>query len=205
MTVLAGGNDAFRLTSTDPFTASVTVFVLAGDTVEVATQKASGQVVAAMGVAGAQLAALIKNEIVGRGAKKVLVGNLPNFGVIPASVAKGAGGIALGTAMSQQFNAQLVAGLAGVPGILIVDFYDEFTKISADAAYRAQIGVTNATNAACATTNALAGRALVCNSSNLAVANPSGYVFADDAHPTPLGHKLLAQRTLLDMLKAGWL
>ena len=210
VTVLAGGNDAFRLTATDPFTNSVTAAIVASGgslSIASATQVVSGQVVTAMGQAGGELAAYVKTQIIAKGAKRVVVVNLPNFGAIPATVNKEAtapGSVALGTAMSQQFNLQLKNGLAGLPEVLIVDFYDEVTKITTDANYRTQVGVTNATTPACAN-NLLEGRALVCNSTNLAIADPTGYMFADDAHPTPLGHKLLAQRVILDMIKAGWL
>ncbi len=208
VTVLAGGNDAFRLIATAPFTASITAaLTAAGGSLTVATQIASGQVVTAMGQAGGELAAYVKTQIVANGAKRIVVVNLPNFGAIPATVAKEAtlpGSIALGTAMSQEFNKKLKDGLAGVTEVIIIDFYDEVTKITSDASYRAQVGVTNSSTAACAT-NALDGRALVCNLSNLAVADPTGYMFADDAHPTPLGHKLLAQRVFSEMTKAGWL
>jgi outer membrane lipase/esterase len=210
VTVLAGGNDAFRLTASTPFANSVIAVITAsGGTLSQAsaTQIVSGQVVAAMGQAGAELAGYIKTQIVGKGAKKVLVVNLPNFGTIPATVSNEAtfpGAVALGTALSREFNRQLTDALKGLPEVLIVDFYDEVTKITSDASYRAQVGVTNSSTAACAT-NALEGRALVCNLTNLAFPNAAGYMFADDAHPTPLGHKLLAQRISLDMIKAGWL
>jgi outer membrane lipase/esterase len=210
VTVLAGGNDAFRLVATTPFTNSVVaVLTASGFTLSQAsaTQVVSGQVVTAMGQAGAELGGYIKNQIIANGAKKVLVVNLPNFGAIPATVSREAttpGSIALGTAMSQEFNKQLTNVLKGLPEVLIVDYYTELTKITSDASYRAQVGVTNSTSAACAT-NSLDGRSLVCNLTNLAVANPAGYAFADDAHPTPLGHKLLAQKVTLDMIKAGWL
>ncbi|NJS37603.1 MAG: hypothetical protein HC765_16285 [Brachymonas sp.] len=126
VTVLAGGNDAFRLTATAPFTASVTAaLTAAGGSLTVATQIASGQVVTAMGQAGAELAGYIKTQIVAKGAKRVVVLNLPNLGAVPATVKielTMPGAVALGRAMSEQFNLQLANGLKGVPEVLLVDF-----------------------------------------------------------------------------------
>jgi phospholipase/lecithinase/hemolysin len=49
------------------------------------------------------------------------------------------------------------------------------------------------------------GSSLVCNSSNLVTGDTSHYLFADDVHPTPFGHKLLAQYATKAMVIAGWL
>jgi phospholipase/lecithinase/hemolysin len=49
------------------------------------------------------------------------------------------------------------------------------------------------------------GSSLVCNSSNLIAGDTSRYLFADSVHPTPYGHKLLAQLVTKELILAGWL
>jgi len=49
------------------------------------------------------------------------------------------------------------------------------------------------------------GSSLVCKPSNLIAGDTSRYLFADDVHPTPYGHKLLAQLVNKELILAGWL
>ena len=105
------------------------------------------------------------------------------------------------TSGTTTFNTALKDGLAGTPGVLLVDAYAESTT---QATNPAPYGLTNVTGKACAT-NALGGTALVCNASNLNAGDVSKYQYADDVHPTPYGYELLAKFVLSEMLKAGLL
>jgi len=49
------------------------------------------------------------------------------------------------------------------------------------------------------------GSSLACNTSNLIAGDSSRYLFADSVHPTPYGHKLLAQLITKELVIAGWL
>jgi outer membrane lipase/esterase len=183
VTVMAGGNDVFIQGGT----------VAAGG----ATPQAA---VVAMGTAGAELAGYVKALVLAKGAKTVVVVNLPNVAVTPYGVAQGAQGQAFITAMVSTFNDQLKQGLAGT-GVVIADAYSESTQ---QAATPAPYGLSNVTTAACGT-NALGGTSLVCNGSNVKPGDVSKYLYADDVHPTPFGHELLAKFVLSELLKAGLL
>ena len=219
VTVMAGGNDAFMNGAAVAAAAAggmgaagaATIAgwpdaeiaaVLPGGAAAVAA--ASGSAVAAMARAGAELAAAIKTDIVGKGAKRVLVMNLPDLASSIYAL-ENPGAAPLMAALVNAYNSQLAAGLAGVAGVQMGDAYatskDQFAN---PAAY----GLSNVTQRACSqdpAKNPLGGTSLVCNPANLAAADVSRYLTADDVHPTPYGHQLLAQYAFKVLASAGWL
>ena len=157
--------------------------------------------VAAMGAAGAEEAAIVKNQIVAKGANYVVVNNLPDLGSAPAAKAKDANTQALINAMIASFNTQLRAGVAGEVKVLYVDLF----AVSHDQVINpAPYGLTNTSTPACGP-NALQGFALVCNKSNLISGDVSHYMFADDVHPTPFENALIAKYVAEQMIIKGWL
>jgi phospholipase/lecithinase/hemolysin len=157
--------------------------------------------VANVALAGATLGALIKTEVLAKGAKRVLVLNIPDLAGTPfaASLAPDARGLI--DAMVKAFNAQLTIALKDVPGVRLGDVYSvSKDQVANPGAY----GLTNVTGLACGP-NALGGTALVCNGSNLIAGDTSRYQFADDIHPTAYGHQLLAQFAIKELAQAGWL
>ncbi len=192
VTVLAGANDVFM---------ELAFFVQPGGA---ATPEAA---VTNVAMAGATLGQLIKAQVVAKGAKQVLVLNLPDMANTPSAVSQPAEIRGLIDAMVTAFNAQLAAQLAGVPGVVVGDVYAES---KAQIANPAQYGLTNVTTPACGP-NALSsspltpGTSLICNASNQISGDVSRYFFADDVHPTPYGHQLLSQFASKLMAQAGWL
>jgi outer membrane lipase/esterase len=190
VTVLAGANDIF--------------IALGSVSAGLITPEAA---VTNVATAGATLGALIKSQVVGKGAKQVLVMNVPDVAVTPFGKHLPATALPLLVAMNQAFNAQLAAQLTGVAGVVLGDAYTESQLIAANPA---QYAVSNATTPACGP-NALSnpatapGTSLVCNASNVLKADVSKYYFADDVHPTPYGHQLLSQFASKLMAQAGWL
>lgn len=192
VTVLAGANDVFmelNFIGKPPL----------GSTPEAA--------VAAVATAGATLGQLIKTQIVAKGAKRVLVLNMPDVAGTPFARSLGTETAGLIDAMVTAFNAQLAAQLQGVPEVRLADAY----SVSKDqVANPTQYGLANVTDVACGP-NALSspstanGTSLICNASNLRVADASRYQFADDVHPTAYGHLLLTQFATKELLQAGWL
>jgi outer membrane lipase/esterase len=225
VTVMAGGNDAFMngAAAAAVITASVTGAVgdiqaaagaatIAGwssaDITTIATggssaNLASTAAVMAMGTAGAQLAALVRTEIVGKGAKYVLVMNMPDLASSIYAL-ENPNAVQLMAAMVSAFNTQLASGLSGLAGVTVGDAYtvsrDQYQN---PAAY----GLSNVTARACkrAPDNVLDGASLVCNVNNVITGDISKYLTADDVHPTPYGHKLLAQFATKVLATAGWL
>ena len=111
--VLAGGNDLFMQT------AILKATLAAGGDPATAVPAA----VAGMAQAGDELAGYINTQIVGKGARHVVVVNLPDIGKTPDSLVQPAQTQALITQMVQAFNAHLSGPLAGVPRVLLVDAF----------------------------------------------------------------------------------
>lgn len=195
VTVLAGANDVFM--ELNFIGTALGASTPEGAVVNVAT-------------AGATLGQLIKAQIVAKGAKRVLVLNMPDVAGTPFAKELDhaqPGTAALIDAMVTAFNTQLAAQLKDIPEVRLADAY----SVSKDqVANPAQYGLVNVTDVACGP-NALSstptanGTSLVCNASNTRVADVSRYQFADDVHPTAYGHLLLTQFAAKELLQAGWL
>ena len=190
VTVLAGANDVFM---------------------ELASVAAGAQTpqaaVTNVATAGATLGGLIKSLVVAKGAKQVLVINMPYVAGTPFGQHLDAQTRGLVDTMTTAFNTQLAAQLAGVPGVVLGDFYTEFKAMLANPG---QYALTNVTTPVCGP-NALSnpadapGTSLICNASNVIKGDISHYAFADDVHPSPYGHQLLSQFASKLMAQAGWL
>lgn len=198
VTVLAGGNDLFIQSGI--IAPTIGALVAAGQTPAAAQNTAVTAAVTAMGQAGAELAGYVKALVLAKGAKSVVVVNVPNVSKTPYALSQDAAAQGLVDLMTTTFNDQLKAGLAGT-GVVLVDAYNESSE---QARNPGPYGLTNVKDRACGT-NALGGAALVCNASNVVAGDVSRYQYADDVHPTPYGYELLAKFVLSEMLKAGLL
>lgn len=156
-----------------------------------------------------------------KGARYVTVLNIPDASLSPdawATVTFNSDGSVkddsqqrLYRTLTTQFNTTLKEALASSP----VVYVDLFSELQRQVASPAQFGLTNVKNTACnlnAPANALAkkdkansGSSLVCTSNNLAPGDVSRYLFADGVHPTPYGHRLIADQVRKAWLAAGWL
>jgi phospholipase/lecithinase/hemolysin len=159
--------------------------------------------VKALATAGAELAVLVKTQLVGKGANYVVVNNLPDVSISPSAKAQSADTQTLIKAMVGAFNDQLKAGLGTDDKILYVDV---FTISHDQATNPGPYGLTNTTTPACAAANnILGGSSLVCNKNNLISGDVSHYMFADSVHPTPFEYSLLARYVAEQMIVKGWL
>lgn len=157
--------------------------------------------VSAMGGYGAELAAIVKTELVGKGANYVVVNNLPDLGGAPVAKAQDASTQALINAMVGAFNAQLKAGLAAQAKILYVDLWStSHDQIINPAPY----GLSNTSTPACGP-NILGAASLVCHAGNLIAGDVSHFMFADDVQPTPYENTLIAKYVAQQMIVKGWL
>ncbi|MDD2700664.1 MAG: SGNH/GDSL hydrolase family protein [Sideroxydans sp.] len=174
----------------------------------------SAQAAAAMQTAATELATAVKNEIVGKGAKYVVVVNIPDMGTTPyvAVQASPAATKALLDALVSAFNTQLAADLPDSATVLNIDAntasHDEVTNPS-------KYNLTNVTGTACnlsfgvnplSPSAGVPGSSLVCKASNLTagVSVTDHYMFADLVHPTPYAHSLFALYVLQAMTNKGW-
>jgi len=174
----------------------------------------AGIAITGMVTAANELAASVRNMLT-RGATRVVVVNLPDVSKTPYALGTISGADnstqQLVLAMTMAFNSALQTGLAGTSGVLFVDAFSENQR---QIANQAHYGLTNVTATACnlnygvnplATVGNADGSSLACKSSNLIAGDTSRYLFADGVHPTPYGHKLLAQYVTKAMVIAGWL
>ncbi|HJV71812.1 SGNH/GDSL hydrolase family protein [Ideonella sp.] len=206
VTVMAGGNDAIMQDATFKG-------MLAGG-LDVAT--ATAAVNASMQAAGTELAGYIKDQIVAKGAQRVVVVNLPDLSSTPRYLGADADTgtetddhvtRALIQGLVTKFNDALAEGLTGTEDhVLLVDAY----TVSRDqGAHPTQYGLTNVTNYACdvGENGVLKGlpTSLVCSTDTLVTGAGETWFYADEVHPTPYGYKLLAQLVTTEMAKKGWL
>ncbi|MEF2266914.1 esterase [Janthinobacterium sp. LS2A] len=160
--------------------------------------------VAAMKQAGTELVALVKDQIIAKGANYVIVNNLPDVAGTPSGLSKDANTKALINAMVSAFNGELSGGLSANAKVLLVDVF----AVSHDQATNpGPYGLTNVSETACdlSAPGNILGSSLVCNGTNLKAGDVSHYSYADDVHPTPFNNLLLARYVAKDMVVRGWL
>ena len=181
--------------------------------------------VAAMQQAGTELASLIRDQIAGRGAKRVALLTLPDVYVTqsPLFSPADANTKALITQMLGAFN---TAALTAVDGgaVRAIDNQPFFADLLArPSAYNS----THVTSAACDPAKITAvtrgritnGSALFCNGASAALFTAAGvpnlntlrtnanatWLFADGLHPTTGGHKALADYVIGKIKDFGWI
>jgi outer membrane lipase/esterase len=198
-----GGNGAVLAATLAGWSPTVQAAVFAGGPAAV---NAAGQAaVAGMTQAATELVAAVNTQVLAKGARYVVVLNVPDVSTSPTAAGADAAQKALLVNMATAFNNTLNQGLAGKPGILLVDAY---TQGRDQIANPAQYALTNATTPACSKTspaNPLQGSSLACTASSLIPGDTSKYLFADDVHLTPYGYSLLAQFVTKNLATAGWL
>ena len=220
--ITAAGTHAYDYTYTNTAVANAAVVgQTAGLAAQTAATTGAQTAVVGMETAANELAASVKNML-SKGATRVVVVNLPDVSKTPyaLSTIKGSDNSTqqLVLAMTMAFNSALQAGLAGTPGVLFVDAFSENQR---QIANQAHYGLTNVTGTACnlnygvnplATLGNADGSSLACKQdsapglpANLIAGDSSRYLFADGVHPTPYGHKLLAQYVTKALVIAGWL
>ena len=178
------------------------------------------------------LADAINTQALDKGAKRVVVVNVPNINLTPrfknllAAVATLAGGGAAGQAQADgvaavsegwviAFNAQLASRFSGESKVAVVDFYTAFDQwVKAPATY----GFTNTTKPACPATgvdtNGLPTYDFKgCVDAQLSAAPPAGetganwwqtYFFSDHFHGTPKANQAMGDVVLAKLKEKGW-
>ncbi|GAB4211880.1 MAG: hypothetical protein Fur007_03120 [Rhodoferax sp.] len=158
---------------------------------------------AAMVQAATDLVGSVKG-LIAQGAQHVVLINIPDISQTPKGRSVSPAQQALILALTRAFNDALAQGLAGVPQALVVDAFGENRRQIADPAHYA---LSNVIDMACNTNTQVnpLGSSLACTPRNLNPGDTSRYMFADDVHPTPYEHKLLAQYVTKALVLNGWL
>lgn len=160
--------------------------------------------VASMAAAATELVTLVKSQILAKGAKYVVVNNLPDIANTPFGLVQNASSKALIVEMVNAFNSALSNGMVSENRVLVVDVY---ALTHDQASNPASYGLTNTTETACDLTVAKnpLGSSLGCTAANLKNGDVSHWAYADDVHPTPFLYALLARHVAEKMAIKGWL
>ena len=172
--------------------------------------------IANMQAAANELAALLKDQVLAKGATRVAVLNVPDLSLTPEGSALPAESRALLTQLTAAFNTTLEASLAGTSARII-----DLRSWWADAiANPAKYGFVNTTTAACDPAKIAAvtggrvtdGSSMFCNASAgqpfngmRTGASASTWLFADTNHPTTGGHKAYADFVITQIKDFGWI
>jgi phospholipase/lecithinase/hemolysin len=185
------------------FNGSDLVLVAAGlnDVLTIDDRVTSGAMTAADGAAtlvatANELVIQVLAQVIGHGATRVVVLSLPDPSSTPRYRAASTAAQTQVQALTRAFNDTLQAGLLNNTAILWVDV----------SQLAQSTGVANAVDAACdlsATVNPV-GSALACTTATLKVSDATGYLYADDLHFAPLGHRLIADRVWTAMVANHW-
>lgn len=138
-----------------------------------------------MAQAALELAAQV-DRVKAAGAQSVIVVTVPDIGQTPFGLSSSAPASALQTALSNAFNAQLVASLAG--NAVIVDSQKLLGAVQADPARYGFTAPQAALVPACP-----GGNSLQCIQGLNALPDSEQRVFADGVHPTTSAHALFGQ------------
>ena len=158
----------------------------------------------------------IKTQALDKGAQHIGVLNIPDITLTPRFQAVLA---SLGAVQGPQiqalirqwlstFNNRLQALASGDSRLAVVDFYTDFQD---EITHPASYSLSNVTAPACTTVQSVNFDKFPCLSTALDATNGQTpgwwkfYAFADDFHPTPYGHQLLASSVARALAKAGWL
>jgi len=166
--------------------------------------------------AALELAGYVKTQILAKGGKYVAVWNLPDSSQTPYGASLSAQGKQTLTGLVDIFNLWLREGLTDVP----VQLVDANTNFKDAYANPAKYGFINNTVPACdaakiqvITRGAVTdGSSLFCNGTAGAPYNGlrtgadlNTWQFADGVHPTPGGHKLIADEAVKVLRSYGWI
>jgi phospholipase/lecithinase/hemolysin len=155
-----------------------------------------------MAAAAAELAALVRTQIVAKGATHVVLVNLPDLALTPSSKVQSASSQQLIAGMVSGFNIALRVGIDGLEDKVL--YVDLATASQDQIANPAKYGISNATTPACGAT-VFGTSSLFCTGRSLINNNTGTYLFADDVHLAPFGQSLIAKQVAEAMVGKGWL
>jgi outer membrane lipase/esterase len=164
-----------------------TVWIGANDILVNVGAAAAGQITPAQVKANVVTAAAQTLQQIARlrdaGAKTIMVFNLPDIGKTPLGLSQPTAPL---SALSSLFNSTLQAGLGSLNvDVIPMNVHDLLNEVIANPA---AFGFTNVTMPACTTASSI-----TCSPATLVAPNAAQtYLFADDVHPTPAGHQIIA-------------
>jgi outer membrane lipase/esterase len=222
--VYGGNNDAFI--QFGAFSAKATQIQtdaaagkLTADQASLALFAAQNESLAGMKQAAQELASYVRDQILAKGGKYVVVMTLPDSTLTPFGSTLPPTARPVLTAMVDNFNQWLRDGLANQP-VKIMDQNGPAKEVYANPT---KFGVANNSMPACdagkisaITRGAVTdGSSLFCNSTagvpynGVRTAAPAAdlatWQFADGVHPTPFGHKLISDVVKAQLLAYGWI
>lgn len=150
------------------------------------------------------LADAVRDELLSRGAQRVVVFNLPDLSNTPALNDQPDEAKAIVTGWAQAMNARLQTELGSNPRVLVIDFFGTLNGWVANPG-SARVGLaslSNVTDRACGNLNIA-----TCTDAGLDASGPLGWrthLFADNLHATPFGNQLMANHVQAQLSARGW-
>ena len=178
---------------------------------------AATQGAAEMQKAATELVGYVKNEILAKGARYVVVSNLPDSTLTPFGDTLAPTAKPVLTGFVNAFNATLAAGLTGTANVLLLDsnaiYKDAYTNPAKYGIASNKIPACDAGKIAAITGGLVKdGSSLFCNVTPGAPfnglrdgASATTFQFADGVHPSTGGHKLISDKTLEFLRNYGWI
>ena len=137
-----------------------------------------------MAQAATGLMALVNTQVLAKGVKYVAVVNLPDVSQTPFALSLDPATRGFVNLLATTFNSTLSVGLAGKPGVIVVDAY---TQGRDQVANPTQYSLSSVNARACSTTSAadpLGRSSLTCTAASVIAGDTSKYLFADDVNLT---------------------
>ena len=221
-----GGNDANAIASSlleglnpqNPLAAqalaayaTVLKDLLPAATVDAALADAASDPTALINLGGAymqatatMLTSAIQTELLGKGAQRVVLLNLPDLSKTPALNAQPDNAKAIVSGWAQAMNAKLQSDLGTEPKVLIIDFFGTLNGWVANkgSARIGLVSLSNVTARACGSTSAAS-----CSETTLDASGPGDWrthLFADNLHATPFANQLTANHVQAQIKAKGW-
>ena len=142
------------------------------------------------------------NLLAADGAKKFLVLNVPDLGLVPAVQARGLAAITGGSKLADSLDSTLVNGAGPIPSLsalaagdsIHISELNTYSLLDSFVADPSKYGFTNVTSPCY--TGTYEGFANTADPGTVC-ANPDQYLFWDSLHPTAAGHTLVADAALV--------
>lgn len=149
---------------------------------------------AASADAAARNAAEFVREIVGNGARNILLVTVPDIGLSPIITQTYAAYTGAASALARAYNSELVGLVSEIAGqnSVNLDVFDTYSLLDRATLDPGQFGLQNATDP-CWTGDFVGQNGKVC-------ADPSSYLFWDHYHPTTAAHRQIAAQALATLV-----
>ena len=140
------------------------------------------------------------HRMVDAGARKVVVLTIDDYGEAPATL--GSPKRPMMSAWTRAYNEALARGAAGMPQVVVVDAGALLREARRDPG---RFGLKSGMDSACDLKKLPDEESIFCDASTLVAADANlTHLYADGVHPATAGHRIIGQKVLESVRRAGW-